>query len=194
LQLFQMQELLDHKFAKLLKKEKFDYLTDNEEELIKLNEDMKGSGLEFFNLDGDCCCKGVVCLAHNKVVMECDIIYGHHDGVGSLMLEKQQFLEFRSEDWGGRLFKLNLLDKPNSPLGFLPNYRFWLMDPESMAYLVCWNLPTPEDRTKMADSLRKVCSLRFDTGVGAHNNTMKGEDFRKNIDACWNWLDGKPLI
>jgi len=182
------------KYANLMK-DKFDYVTDNKEELAKLNEVMKEGelGLEFINLEGDCATNAVVCLAHEEVVMECDVVYGHHDGHGALLLDKERFLEFRAEDWMDRMFKFSLLDKPNSPLGYLPNYRFWMMDADSMGSLFCWHLPTEEDKKKMAESLRKVCALNFHTAIGVHLNPMKGDDFRKSIDKCWNWLDGKPL-
>ena len=70
------------------------------------------------------------------------------------------------------------------------------MDPDATASMSCWNLP-PTDcthYTRMAESLRKVNSLEFHTAVGVHHNPMKAEDFKKSIDASWNWLDGKPLM
>ena len=67
------------------------------------------------------------------------------------------------------------------------------MDAESVGGLFCYNIPTKEDHQKMANSLRKVCAMDFHTGVGVHIEPMKGDDFRKSIDKCWNWLDGKPL-
>ena len=69
-----------------------------------------------------------------------------------------------------------------------------MMDPESMGKMFAWNVPAKEDRKKMAESLRKANALQFNKGVGIHINPMSAEDFRKNIDACWNWLDGEPLV
>ena len=124
-------------------------MTDNPEELAKLNEVMRTEelGLEFIDVEGDCGTSGVICVAHKEVAMECDIIYGHHDGHGALNMDKERFLvshrqhkkinslliinhdlilkhqEFRDEDGLEREVKLGLLDRPNSPLGYLPNYR-----------------------------------------------------------------------
>ena len=72
--------------------------------------------------------------------------------------------------------------------------RFWMMDPEMLGNMFCWDKPTAATYKTMADSLRKVNSLQFNKGVGVHINPMSGDDFRKNVDVCWNWLDGKPLL
>ena len=37
--------------------------------------------------------------------------------------------------WGLRLFKFGEVTKPNSPFGFLPKFRFWMMDPNGMGLL-----------------------------------------------------------
>ena len=74
------------------------------------------------------------------------------------------------------------------------DFRFWMMDPDMLGKMFCWNAPTKDDRKKMADSLRKVNSLQFNKGVGVHLNVVDGDDFRKNVDACWNWLDNKTLL
>merc|ERR1711974_580561 len=41
---------------------------------------------------------------------------------------------------------------------------------------------------------KKVCALEFTKAVGVHLDPMTADDFRKSMDACWNWLDGKPLV
>ena len=86
---------------------------------------------------------------------ECDLIYGHHDGDGLLSLNEETLKQWKPEHRGLRIFKFSSIDKPNSPNGFLPNYRFWSIDPKtfgSMAY----DPPKSDgsDLTKMATSLR----------------------------------------
>ena len=41
---------------------------------------------------------------------------------------------------------------------------------------------------------RAAMLLEFDSVVGVHFDHMAREDFRKTIDANWNWLDGRSLI
>ena len=72
--------------------------------------------------------------------------------------------------------------------------RFWMMDPNSLGLLFSWKLATPSDQAEMAESLRRVNRMEFKRGVGVHSSTMSADDFRKSVDACWNWLDGRPLI
>ena len=50
-----------------------------------------------------------------------------------------------------------MIDKPNSKYGFLPNYRFWMMDRNSMGVLM-YEQPAKDgsDRDKMATSIRNV--------------------------------------
>ena len=66
------------------------------------------------------------------------------------------------------------------------------MDPEATG-MMNWNRPTKDDKKKMTEALRKVNSLEFHTAVGSHIPAMSAEDFKKCIDANWNWLDGKRL-
>merc|ERR1719510_2719177 len=94
--------------------------------------------------------------------------------------------QWRPEDGTLRLFKFSSIDKPNSPNGFLPNYRFWSMDPKSFGAMA-YNPPNQDgsDLSKMATSLRKVLAKPFDFAVGVHINKMTGNDFRKSLDEAW---------
>ena len=60
--------------------------------------------------------------------MECDLLYGHDDGNGFLSLDESTFKKWSPDPSDGlmRLFKFAMISKPNSPFGFLPNYRFWI--------------------------------------------------------------------
>jgi len=85
--------------------------------------------------------------------------------------------------------------RPTSPNGFLPPYRFWMMDP-SLLWPLMLTPPNPDGSSsaEMAKSLRHVLSLPFETAVGVHFDPMEGEAFRGGIDANWNWLDGQSLL
>ena len=126
-------------------------------------------------------------------IVECDLIYGHHDGDGLFLVDGPTLKQWNPEDGPMRLFKFSSIDKPNSPNGFLPNYRFWSMDPKAFGPLA-YNPTTEEDLNKMATSLRNVLGKPFDFAVGVHINKMDGNDFRKSMDEAWNWLDGKSLL
>ena len=84
---------------------------------------------------------------------------------------------------------------PNSPHGHLPTYRYQMMDPAGMGAMM-YDRPARDGSTckQMADSLRRMLRLEFDSANGVHIDQQTREDFRKNIDANWNWLDGKSLI
>ena len=47
---------------------------------------------------------------------------------------------------------------------------------------------------EMATSLRKLLSLEFSSAAGVHIAPQSREDFRRNINCNWNWLDGKSLL
>jgi hypothetical protein len=46
----------------------------------------------------------------------------------------------------------------------------------------------------MAESLRTMLKADFKLATGVHIGQIKPTDFRKTIDANWNWLDGKSLL
>ena len=110
-------------------------------------------------------------------------------------LSKEDFRKFKAEDWGMRLFLFSLISKPNSPNGFLPNYRFQMMDPNSFGAM-SYDKPISDGSScnAMANSLREILKLDFESGLGVHISLQSREEFKKNIDAAWNWLDGKSLI
>ena len=137
--------------------DKFDYITTDEDDLKKINEILKKEGLEFFMMNGDMACNSLVGLVQEKVLLECDLLYGHDDGYGIVGLNKTTFEQWKPENWSSRIFKFSMIDKPNSPYGFLPNYRFWMMDRNSMGVLM-YEQPAKDgsDRDKMATSIRNV--------------------------------------
>ena len=172
----------------------FEYLTTDENDMKKLNDALETEGVQLFNIEGDVAANAVICLVQNEVLLECDLVYGHHDGHGLLDVDKSTLLQWKPEDYLVRLFKFGLVSKPNSPNGFLPNYRFWLMDPNSLGAML-YNPPEKDgsSRNLMAESLRKVLGFKYNTAVGVHFDRMNREDFSGSIDAAWNWLDGNGL-
>ena len=181
-------------FVNALIRKKFDYNCTDENDLKAANAKLEKEGVKLFCVDGDVACNAVVVIAHN-IALECDLVYGYHDGEGMLHMSKENFREFKPEDWGFRIFKFASMSKPNSPHGFLASYRYQMMDPNSLGAMA-YEQPAPDGSTCkiMANSLRTLLKLEFESGLGPHINLQTREDFKKNIDAAWNWLDGKPLI
>ena len=175
--------------------DKFDYITTDEDDLKKINEILKKEGLEFFMMNGDMACNSLVGLVQEKVLLECDLLYGHDDGYGIVGLNKTTFEQWKPENWSSRIFKFSMIDKPNSPYGFLPNYRFWLMDPDSLGAML-YDPPVKDGSSckEMAMSFRKILKLPFNIAVGVHFDQMDRDKFSKSLDVAWNWLDGKSLL
>ena len=137
--------------------EKFDYVTNDKDSLKQLNDALANEGVELFELEGDLPCNAVLGVVDKKVLLECDVCYGHHDGVGLLDLDANQLKKWKPEDTMMRNFKFTMIDKPTSKYGFLPNYRFWMMDGNSMGAMM-YGQPAKDgsDRDKMAASIRNV--------------------------------------
>ena len=174
--------------------DKLDYITTDEYDLKKINEMLIKEGVEFFVLNGDVVRDSLVLIVQSQVLLECDLIYGHEDGHGVFGLDRTTLEKWKPEDWPSRLFKFSLIDKPNSPYGFLPNYRFWLMDSDGVGAML-YNPPINGSSCKeMAISLRKVLKHPFNIAVGVHFNQLDREKFLKSLDSAWNWLDGKSLL
>jgi len=177
-----------------LVRNKFDYNCTDETEMKTLNSILEKEGVELFYVAGDICTNAIVAVAHN-VALECDLVYGHHDGEGFNTITKERFRELRPEDWGMRLFRLALMCRPNTPHGHNATYRYLMMDPAGMGAMM-YDKPARDGSTclLMANSLRRMLNLKFDSAYGAHADCQTREDFRKNIDAAWNWLDGESLL
>jgi len=173
---------------------KVDFETTNPGELAQANTLLGREGVQLAYVKGDCLTHSTFLLAHG-VLCEADLLYTHVDGEGFLPVSKDQFRELRPEDAMFRLFKFGLLSKPNSPNGFLPSYRFWMMDP-SLLWPLLLTPPHPDgqDTKHMANSLRTVLALPFHTAVGVHFDDMDADFFRRGLDANWNWLDGQSLL
>merc|ERR1711935_588164 len=128
-------------------------------------------------VEGDVNC-AVLLVAHSTL-LECDLVYVHEDGEGSLLMDKQRFRSLNKEDWGERLFKLATLSKPVSPNGFLPPYRYSMMDPASMGPMIGLRRPASDGSScsLMSRSLRNILSQEYNEVAGVHCNIMSREQF-----------------
>lgn len=177
-----------------LPKGRLDFDCTEPAELAQANSLLDKEGVSLHYVQGDCVTNSLFALAHG-VLCEADLLYTHQDGEGFLTIDKERFRELRPEDAVWRLFKFGLLSKPTSPNGFLPPYRYWLMDPGLMWPLML--TPPNADGSsslQMAESLRNIISLPFDTVVGVHFDPMDAAEFRGSLDCNWNWLDGSSLL
>jgi len=176
-------------------KKKADFEYDNIEDLERLNTLLSEEGIKFHYLKGDNATMAVMPIAH-KAALECDVIYSVSDG-GFLETTKKDM------DAGGdmkfaesRLFRLALAVKPSSPNGYLPVYRFWMMDPCGPMAILNATPPSKDGSscTDMATSLRSILSEDIEHGLGVHTGPITGKVFRESVDINWNWLDGHSLL
>jgi hypothetical protein len=176
-------------------KKKADFEYDNEEDLERLNNLLCEEGIQFHFVKGDNATMTVLPIAH-KAALECDIVYSTSNG-GIFDLTAEDVGPGGSPlDYNQRLFRIALAAKPTSPNGYLPIYRFWMMDPTCpMGGL--FPTPPPKDGsncTEMAKSLRSILSEEIEHGLGVHTGPLTGKVFRESVDANWNWLDGHSLL
>ena len=165
-----------------LPKKKFDFDYSTTEALAAANKILKPNGVELFYASGDIATHSLFCVAHGTA-LECDLLYGVH----GMDFEKLP------DDWTLRIFMFGLI--ASSANGFLPNYRFWMMDPSALGLMMI-TPPANDGSTcgEMARSLRTILELKFDKVVSVHFSTMEADCFKKSIDANWNWLDGSSLL
>ena len=83
---------------------KFDYDVTDETRVAAANSVLKNEGVELFYVAGDVGTNSVLAVAHG-VALECDLVYGHHDGEGLMYIDGERWREMRQEDWGFRLFR-----------------------------------------------------------------------------------------
>ena len=173
--------------------ERFDVNSLDAEELAVLNTELEELGVTVVSVDGDIGTNSLAVLAHHHL-LNCDLLYGSHDGVTAFGMTREEMLQEGLEYVSTRLFKFLMMSKPNSPNGCLASYRFHIMNPRSLGAMN-YDLPAADGSTckVMAESLRKLLKLDFTTTVCVHNGKMDALTFKKDIEANWNWLDGKSL-
>jgi len=181
-------------FVNALVRYKFDVDITNQSELQTANSVLEKEGVKLHYVDGDVVTDSILAIAHN-VALECDLVYTHHDAEGFLHMDREEFRKLEPGHWNERLFKFCLLAKPNSPHGFLPNYRYQMMDPNSLGAM-SFVQPATDGSTcaVMANSLRRILKLEFEFALEVHISRQSSEDFRRNVNVNWDWLDGQSLI
>jgi len=173
---------------------KLDYDCSEAHQLAAANELLEKEGVKLVHIAGDVATNAIICIAHG-VALECDLVYGHHDGLGFFNVDKERFQELRPVDWGLRLFRLAFMSRPNAPHGSLATYRYMMMDPAGLGAMN-YDQPARDGSscTEMAASLRALLKMDFHSAAGVHIIQQTGEDFKRNIDCNWNWLDGGSLL
>jgi len=181
-------------FINALARGKLDYNVKNAAELRAVSSLLEKEGVKLFYVAGDVATNAILVVAHG-ILLECDLVYGHHDGFGFMQISGHRFKELRPEDFGLRLFRLAFMNRPNAPHGSLATYRYLMMDPAGLGAMN-YDQPARDGSSclEMATSLRKLLSLEFSSAAGVHIAPQSREDFRRNIDCNWNWLDGKSLL
>ena len=174
---------------------KLDYDSTNADQLAQLNSILAPEGVKLMNVDGDVVTNALLVIFEDQHLLQCDLLYARTDG-GFMSLTKERFYQFLPEDWILRLFWFMNVAKPNSPHGYLPAYRYQLMDPNSMGILLHdqprWDGTSCEI---MADSLRRVIKAKFEFVHGVHfDQQLEREVYVSSLDVSWNWLDGKSLV
>jgi len=175
-----------------------DYIYNNPSKLIEMNELLKDKGVSIHPIEGDVF--QAACVLAHEHLLEVDIVYGHsdesrwaHTSTETLERENKASTSF------GRLFYYGLIYKESSPHGYLPTYRYSLMDPSNAMAKMQLAPPSSDGSscTKMAESLRKMLALDFVAVDMAHSqleDSMPAAEFRKCIDTSWRWLDGRDLL
>ena len=174
---------------------KFDYDSTSTSDMSSANALLESKGVRLFNVDGDVGTRSLVAIIEEFELLCCDLIFTHADGEGFLGIDRQRFREFLREDWFERVLRYVTMAKPNSPNGFLPAFKFHLMDPNSFGAII-YDPPAPDGSTcvVMANCLRKLATERFHYANGVHFDRMEREVFLSAMEKNWNWLDGLPLI
>ena len=100
-----------------------EYLSTDETFIEELNKILRRECIKIFSINGDVLNNSLLCLVDNQILLESDLVFGHHDGHGIFDLDQEKLLQWKPEDYPTRLYKFWLLSKPNSPNGFLPRYN-----------------------------------------------------------------------
>jgi len=175
-------------YANALIRKKVDYNSIIPAEMDVINKELISQGVTLHNVDGDAA-HALVVLAYNTI-LQTDLIYKHHEDTqfisGTQNLDDP--LSFIT-----RLYIWRLVSRPNSPFGYLPGYRFAMMDPSNLWHSLVFS--SGSSCTKMAESLRKILKLQFTQAADVHSDLLvSAQDFKKTINVAWNWLDERSLI
>ena len=172
------------------------YRYTHKEELEALNVELAKGGAKLHFVEGDTFTHAALVQVHG-CLFECDLTcYANHCGTRCVACSEKVWRDPNSIDgMNARLFYYVYFAPNVAPNGYTPVYRFMGMDHTSPFTKMMFDEPKADGSScsEMANSLRKVIALKFDMVLSAHSGYekgMDGVDFRKTMDACWNWLDG----
>ena len=172
------------------------YRYTRKDELEALNAELAKGGAMLHFVDGDTFTNAAVVQVHG-CLFECDLAcYANYCGTRCISCSKELWRDPTSIDgMSARLFYHTFFAPNVAPNKFIPVYRFMGIDPNSPFSKMVIDEPDADGSScaKMANSLRKIIQLDFDTVLSAHSSHEKGvdgDDFRKTLDASWRWLDG----
>ena len=167
-------------------------VVEDSNQMKSLDNEMSNENIKIFFVDGDVATMATVVVV-DKVLLTVDLLYGSHDGHGCAGMTLKELLELGDEHYSIRLSRFLLIT--GSPNGTLANYRFHMMNPKSLGAM-SYNKPANDGSTckRMAQSLRNMLKLDFETAICVHSGKMSREVFCKDIDANWSWLDGASLF
>ena len=173
-----------------------DYNLDIPELELKATSDLGSQGIKLAYIRGDVCTTAICVTVDDKVMLSADLVYGGADGHKMFGMKREEWLQAGDDVHGLRLFRFCLMSKPNTPNGALASYRFHMMDPDSMGATM-WEMPASDGSSlrQMAESLRKMLLMDFEIACEVHSGAnMEREEFRRDIQANWGWLDGGALM
>ena len=183
--------------VRALKRNKLDFNLLLEDQLQDISSILRSEGVTLCFCEHEVMTNSVFLVAYNTAC-EVDLLYGHHDGCdcGYRHSICDSIKTPYPEDYAMRIFRLLMMAQPASPNGFLASYRFAAMDPTSTMSLISYPSPAADGSSckKLAIFLREILKLEFKQVACVHSHLQSADDFRKSIDAAWNWLDNKSLI
>lgn len=180
-----------------LPRKKLDFDLLNETQFKNIYSILEKEGVAMYFSKHEVMTNSVFLVAYNTGC-EVDLIYGHHDSCDCGY--KYSFCPANKnrdpQNFMGRIFRYLMLSKPDSPNGKLALYRFAAMDPCSLMSCLCCPSPAPDGSscTELANFLRHLAKLDFKQVISVHSHLQTAENFKKSLDAGWNWLDNNSLL
>jgi hypothetical protein len=181
--------------AGVLPRGKLDAVLATQHDALAINAELAADGVKLYPIEGDAATQAIVAVA-DRTALEVDILYKHRSVCGCAQCHAPSYRE-RPDYAIVRTLGRVLLSAPNSPAGYLPHYRYEMMDPSAAIAMFMGPYGPASDGSgtqKMAASLREFLAADFDSAISGHTkNPVPAADFRQSIDLAWRRLDGKPL-
>lgn len=180
-----------------LSRKKLDFDLLNEAQFKDIYSILEKEGVNMYFSKAEVMTNSVFLVAYNTAC-EVDLLYGHHDNCDCGY--KYSFCPANKDrdpqNFVGRIFRYLMVMKPDSPNGKLAIYRFAAMDPCSLMSYISNPSPAPDGSscTELANSLRRIVKLDFKQVISGHSHLQTAENFKKSLDADWNWLDNNSLL